>query len=94
MMEELSSSETSVFTRATRRHFPKDAILHSHRRENLKSYWLLVIINFWLKTECNYYQLNHTQSFKKVHHVNGDASALSSNSSGGALGTELQTGVR
>jgi hypothetical protein len=34
MMEALSSSEMSVFTRATRR----DAILHSHRRENLKSY--------------------------------------------------------
>jgi hypothetical protein len=32
------SSETSVLTRTTRRNSPEDGILHSHHRENLKSY--------------------------------------------------------
>jgi hypothetical protein len=37
MMEEIHSSETLVLTRATQRNIPEDGILHSHRRENLKS---------------------------------------------------------
>jgi hypothetical protein len=38
MMVALRYSETSVLTRAKRRNIPEDGILHSHRRENIKSY--------------------------------------------------------
>jgi hypothetical protein len=37
-MEAISSSETSVHTRSTRRHIPEDGIPHSRRCENLRSY--------------------------------------------------------
>jgi hypothetical protein len=38
MMEKPGSSDTPVLTRAIWRNNPEDTILHSHRRENLKSY--------------------------------------------------------
>jgi hypothetical protein len=42
-MEAIRSSETPVNTRSTRRHIPEDGMLHNHRRENLKSYKMLLI---------------------------------------------------
>jgi hypothetical protein len=40
-MKAIRSSETSVNTLSTLRHIPEDGILHSHGRENLKSYKIL-----------------------------------------------------
>jgi hypothetical protein len=51
MKEALGSSETSVLTRATRGNIPEDSILHSHRRENLKSYMPSKTLNHFLNFE-------------------------------------------
>jgi hypothetical protein len=58
-MDAKCSSETSVHTRSTQRHIPENGILHSHRRENLKSYKYQDIRTF---TEHNKIMINYLQN--------------------------------
>jgi hypothetical protein len=48
MMKAIRSTETSVFTRATRPNIPEDGFLRSHHRENLKSY---IVLTCWALAE-------------------------------------------
>jgi hypothetical protein len=50
-MEALVSLETSVLTRITQRNVPVDDILHSYRREHLKS--CIALTGWTLERRCN-----------------------------------------
>jgi hypothetical protein len=53
MKEAPGSSETSVLARTTRHNITEGTILHSHRRENLKSYTILKLVLHCRSLECN-----------------------------------------
>jgi hypothetical protein len=58
MMEETHLSETSVPTRVTERNIPEDGILHSHGREDLKSYNnvpIMYVAIFFVTAACSPY---------------------------------------
>jgi hypothetical protein len=56
--EELNYSETPVLYRAIRRGIPEDGILHSHRRENLRTYITLLNTQFCISMKILGKQMN------------------------------------
>jgi hypothetical protein len=65
MMEALSSSGTCILTRVTWRDIPENGILHSHHRENLKSYMNLFPFSYERKQTASFLDPLNEVSFSK-----------------------------
>jgi hypothetical protein len=77
-MEATCSSQTSFYNKPTQCHIPEDGILHSHRRENLKSYVILIdfIFNLLPHSIMKQRPINLYAHVSDIHRnvgVNGDS---------------------
>jgi hypothetical protein len=66
MKEAPGSSETSVLTRSTRRNNQENTILHSHRRESLKSYAVSMLFMHSKKKAPSKYRLGKQLQLLKI----------------------------
>jgi hypothetical protein len=66
VMEMMRSSETSFPTRTTQLNILEDGILHSHRRENFKSY--IVLTGWALRRRSNIFLHSHCRQEPQISH--------------------------